>query len=108
MTQDDAGSAPMLGSQPVAWSVGNPARVSSRTRSVSVHPQRKWAQASARHNGRSEEDIVPLYLAPQTVITADEMRAIHWAAEMMEVGSLPNSLNRDDAAKLRGLLERLG
>jgi hypothetical protein len=36
------------------------------------------------------------------------MRAIHWAAEMMEVGSLPNSLNRDDAAKLRGLLERLG
>jgi hypothetical protein len=26
----------------------------------------------------------------------------------MEVGSLPNSLNRDDAAKLRGLLERLG
>lgn len=41
-------------------------------------------------------------------LTDEEKRAIGWAAEMLEVGSLPNSLNRDDARTLRGLLERLG
>ena len=40
-------------------------------------------------------------------LTDAERRAIHWAATMMEVGSLPNSLNRDDAEKLRSLLERM-
>jgi len=41
-------------------------------------------------------------------LAAEERRAIDWAATMLEHGSLPNSLNRDDAATLRGLLERLG
>jgi hypothetical protein len=40
-------------------------------------------------------------------LTDEEKRAVGWAAEMMEVGSLPNSLNRDDARTLRALLERL-
>lgn len=41
-------------------------------------------------------------------LAAEERRAIDWAATMLEHGSLPNGLNRDDAATLRGLLERLG
>lgn len=40
-------------------------------------------------------------------LTDEEKRAVGWAAEMLEVGSLPNSLNRDDARTLRALLERL-
>lgn len=50
---------------------------------------------------------VALYRHPQPAITDEERRAIGWAAEMMEVGSLPNSLNRDDARTLRSLLERM-
>jgi hypothetical protein len=46
--------------------------------------------------------------AGEPSLTDEEQRAIEWAAEMMEVGSLPNSLNRRDARVLRGLLERLG
>ena len=45
--------------------------------------------------------------ASEPTLTDAEREAIEWAAEMMEVGSLPNSLNRGDARVLRSLLERL-
>jgi len=40
-------------------------------------------------------------------LTADERRAIDWAATMLEHGSLPKSVHRTDAETLRSLLERL-
>jgi hypothetical protein len=90
--------------QPVAWSVGNPALVSGIARSVSVHPQRKWAEASARHSGVSEDDILPLYLAP--TLTDAEREAIRRA--IRDMSSLPMKAGGDEwaAATLRGLLER--
>jgi predicted DNA-binding transcriptional regulator YafY len=45
-------------------------------------------------------------LTPFT-LTDEEREAIVWAAEMLEAGSLPQSAHADDAAKLRGLLERV-
>jgi hypothetical protein len=106
-TQDAAEPSPAsAGSRPVAWSVGNPALVSSRTRAVSVHPQRKWAEASARHSGRSEDDILPLYLTPPPTLTAAERAAIGWA--LMECESMPTTRSREAADTLRALLKRLG
>ena len=110
-TQDAAEpSLASAGSQPVAWSVGNPALVSSRTRAVSVHPQRKWAEASARHNGRSEDDILPLYLMPPPALTAAERAAIREALEGAEQDArlFGDKAAAADAVALRGLLERLG
>jgi hypothetical protein len=106
----DTLSAASVGSQPVAWSVGNPALVSSRTRAVSVHPQRKWAEASARHNGRSEQDILPLYLTPPPTLTAAERAAIREALEGAEQDArlFGDKAAAADAVALRGLLERLG
>jgi hypothetical protein len=40
-------------------------------------------------------------------LTAEERRAVCWAATMLEHGSLPKSAHRTDAETLRGLLERL-
>jgi hypothetical protein len=103
-TKRDAEPSPAsAGSQPVAWAVGNPAL--SRTRAVSVHPQRKWAEASARHTGRSDGDILPLYLAPQEVITEDEMSAIAWAADTLCVGW--SDLTPDDKDRSRKAADRL-
>jgi hypothetical protein len=40
-------------------------------------------------------------------LTADERRAIDWAATMLEHGSLPESVNRTCAETLRGILNRM-
>jgi hypothetical protein len=124
-TQDAAEPSPAsAGSQPVAWAVGNPALVSSRTRAVSVHPQRKWAEASARHNGRSEDDILPLYTHPvppdrpvglgfdDMRLTDDERALVRRLAEEREDGHprawTNRALTSNDRATLRVMLERIG
>ncbi len=98
----DEGSAAMLGSvagDPVAWAV-----LDSRGTACVAYTCREAAEAYCESTFNR---CVPLYGQPRPAITGEEQRAIGWAAEMMEVGSLPNSLNRDDARVLRGLLERI-
>jgi hypothetical protein len=93
--------------QPVAWGVGNPALASSQARSVSVFPQRKWAEASARHSGRSDDDILPLYLNPPPVLTDQERVAVMWAVASLETDPEPDAGQNKEAAEiLREMLLR--
>jgi hypothetical protein len=64
--------------------------------SVSVHVDKS---ACGLPDSRPLRRTVP-------TLTADERRAIDWAAEMLEVGSLPESVHRTCAETLRGILNR--
>jgi hypothetical protein len=98
-TERSVASAGSVVGEPMAWAV-----LDSRGSVAVVYACREAAEAYCESTFNR---CVPLYRQPQGAITDEEKRAIGWAAEMMEVGSLPNSLNRDDARILRALLERV-
>ena len=79
---------------------------------IAAHEQISWGwDGDCGANdiiSRIEEECDKIDAArPAPTLTDAEREAVEWAAEMMEVGSLPNSLNRGDARVLRSLLERL-
>jgi hypothetical protein len=93
MTQDDAGSAPMLGSQePVAW------RAFATDGSEAVYSLYEQARAAADEWNWSVE---PLYRSP--TLTDEEREAIAWFANY---GYSSDGVPGRNAATLRGLLER--
>jgi hypothetical protein len=100
MTQDDDGSAPMLGSQPVAWAVfDGPGR---------MHLATGYSEAESCAEDIGGE-IFPLYRKP--TLTNDEEEAIRgalgwllWCEQHRQIGDG----GRKDIATLRALLERLG
>ena len=101
-------SAGSVAGDPVAWAV-MPANsdycITLSTRMQACQHAVRQKVSVGEYASKNDLAVVPLYLSP--TITDEEKRAIGWAAEMLEVGSLPNSLNRDDARTLRSLLERL-
>ena len=110
MSDDDKGSAAMLGSV-AERPLGDPeiAVEILRLRVAELEEAiRRLAEQDATLSllcKRDGSQVVTVTM--DGTLTNEEKRAIRWAAEMMEVGSLPNSLNRDDARTLRSLLERL-
>jgi len=100
MQQDDAGSAPMLGSQPVAWAVWSPS-FGYPFGDAAIFKRNELAVEMCVMNGYGVDDIVPLYRKP--MLADEELKAIRRAAavarEMHDT--------RLEAA-LGNLLERLG
>jgi hypothetical protein len=89
MKQDDAGSAPMRGSQsPIAWAV-----FEEDGSLFNIYTEEQTAR-----NVCSVWDVVPLYRAP--TLTDEEREAIRWFADY--------GLPERPADTLRSLLERLG
>lgn len=109
MTQDDAGSAPMLGSQPVAWAVtiGPPGDLS--VYEAFADHQKDEAISLARECLFGETSrplpLAPLYFAP--ALTDEEREAIAEAMRQVvesDCIATPHALEVIDT--LRGLLER--
>lgn len=99
MTQDADGSAPMLGSQPVAWAV------------MLADGRRIWGVYDMEEEAHAIDDVVagghgvvPLYRSP--ALTDEEREAIADAAGRYVEGLTPDA--KKHAAALRGLLDRLG
>ena len=105
MKQDDAGSAPMLGSQePVGWVVRDITGIHPR-----LHANREDAEAFA--NCQPVGEVVPLFAAP--ALTDEEREAIANGASSLEAEAMrewagdSKSYMRRYAATLRAMLERL-
>ena len=97
MTQDDAGSAPMLGSQPVAW--GFAVATKNGQWEEVFYSEEAAKDAAYRLNGKEESGlwfVVPLYRQP--TLTDEEREAMKWAED---------AANTRRAAAIRGLLRRL-
>ena len=97
MTQDDAGSAPMLGSQePIAWAV-----FEADGNCVGTYAKQEHAQIVIEELAYDGMVYEPLYRQPGPTLTTEERQAIEYYAEF-SAAKPPNS-----KAILLGLLMRL-
>lgn len=116
MTQDDAGSAPMLGSRPVAWAaVRTDGEIECvREQEDEAREYAAWVQSEMG----GQYDVLPLYASDRCphirgktthycslnfTLTDEELKAIRRAAAVAD--AMHDSRLKD---ALGGLLERLG
>ena len=92
-------------SEPDAWGLLDEGEVHYAT------PFREEAEAALRRTGDTDSVVISLHRQPQPALTDAEREAMERAIKTLDdwqrIGGY-HELHDDDAATLRGLLERLG